>query len=161
MEKYISILLFINAVFFFQPNKGNNHTNHTKGNKGKDYLFFGNTCNIHTEAKCRDACSRTFEINGRFVRCCQGGGDSLFGTVHKHWSDLSFALHFLKNSTPFWCKNHSCSSKTVVLQIFINEEMWSREQRLQAELNEVRTSIIIIHSFKLPKLSPQNSQFYT
>ena len=81
MEKfmYISILLFINAVFFFQPTKGNNHT---KGNKGKDYLFFGSTCSIHDDAICRDICDRTFEINGRFVRCCQGGGDrGLFTNV--------------------------------------------------------------------------------
>ena len=28
-------------------------------------------------------------------------------------SDLTFAMDFLQNSTPFWCKNHSCSSKTV------------------------------------------------
>ena len=83
MEKfmYISILLFINAVFFFQltncVNRKQNSTNKlTKGKKGNDYFFrFGSTCNIHTDAKCADACDRTFIINGRGVRCCQGGGD--------------------------------------------------------------------------------------
>ena len=39
--------------------------------------------------------------------------DQFVRNVHKHYSDLSLALHFLQNSTPFWCKNHFCSSKTV------------------------------------------------
>ena len=58
MEKflYISILLFINVAFIFRSTKGQ-------------------ACSIHTDAKCRDACDRTFIINGQSVRCCQGGGD--------------------------------------------------------------------------------------
>ena len=44
-------------------------------------------------------------------------------TVHKHLSDLSLALHFLQNSTPFLCKNHFCSSKTVdVIYVFMDPQ---------------------------------------
>ena len=40
---------------------------------------------------------------GQFVR-----------TVHKHQIyQIFLALHFLQNSTPFWCKTDFCSSKTV------------------------------------------------
>ena len=32
------------------------------------------SCSIHTRAKCRDACDRTFVIGNRNVRCCRGTG---------------------------------------------------------------------------------------
>ena len=33
------------------------------------------------------------------------------------------ALHFLQNSTPFWCKNHFCISKTVEIMSLWNSKL--------------------------------------